>query len=295
MSRKLTSSIALTAFLAALTAAPAFAQQSAPEAPAAQSAPAEAVLPQLLRDAELSDVTREPMRRGGSRITGKLPDGTVIGAYVDAGGALRGLRNQAEAALPADLIAALVPQNVRDNPIYSEISQLRGVYVSEKGVKLAGIDAQDNRLHAAFAEDGTLVRFGRGDDDGDRPGMGKKRGEGKYHDEGKGRHGKRHEGGKHGERGERGGDRGERHGMKGAPGEPGPRGPQDGAPPPAPVDAAPVDEAALRQSLADNGYSEIGTIASQGPRIVAEAVNPEGEAVTLELNPGGEVLREINR
>lgn len=274
MSRKLTSSIALTAFLAALTAAPAFAQQSAPEAPAAQSAPAEAALPQLLRDAGLSDVTREPMRRGGSRITGKLPDGTVIGAYVDAGGALRGLRNQAEAALPADLIAALVPQNVRDNPIYGEISQLRGVYVSEKGVKLAGIDAQDNRLHAAFAEDGTLVRFGRGDDD--RRDMGKKRGEGRYHGDDMGRDDKKHDGRKWRERG------GDHRGMKGEHGK------RDAA-------AAPIDEAALRQSLTENGYSDIGTIARQGPRLVAEAVNPEGEAVALELNPGGEVLREINR
>lgn len=288
MSRKPTSSIVLTALLATLAASPVLAQQTTPQVPAqsAQQTPAEpAVLPQALQDAGLTDVTSKPMRHGGGiRIEGTLPEGGKIGAFVDASGALRGVRNQDDAALPASLIDALVPQNVRDNPVYGELAQLRGIFVGQQGVKLFGIDAQDNRVHAAFSEDGTLVRFGRGDGDDDRRGFGKDRGDGKHRDGEMRRHDRKYDGKRHEGRGK------DRHGMKGDRGDRRSHGAQDSG-----SARPPVDEAALRQSLTDNGYSDIGTITHEGPRLVAEAVNPEGEAVAVEINPRGEVLREINR
>ena len=69
MSRKLTTSIALSALLAVL-AAPVLAQDAAPAAPQATAeAPAQTVtLPQILKDAGLTDVTSDQMRRGGTRI-----------------------------------------------------------------------------------------------------------------------------------------------------------------------------------------------------------------------------------
>ena len=48
-------------------------------------------------------------------------------------------------------------------------------------------------------------------------------------------------------------------------------------------------------ALTSAGYSDIGQISQDGPRILALAVNPEGEPVAVELGPQGEVLREINR
>lgn len=276
MSRTLTSRIALGAVLAMLAAAPVLAQQETPAAPAApaQSSQQQAVtLPEALQGAGLTDVTSKPMRRGdGTRIQGTLPDGNKIDAMLDASGTLRGLRSQSEAALPAALTGGLLPQAVRDNPIFGELTQLQGIFVGERGIKLAGIDAQKNRVHAAFAPDGTLVRFGRGDDEGRGFGRGM---DGDHGHDGKGR------GGKHGDRdGKRRGHddddhrRGDRR--------------DDSA-------RQPVDEAALRQTLSDDGYTRIGAIDRNGPRLAVEATNPEGEAVTLELTAKGELMRETAR
>ena len=54
-------------------------------------------------------------------------------------------------------------------------------------------------------------------------------------------------------------------------------------------------EAALRQTLSDDGYTRIGAIDRNGPRLAVEATNPEGEAVTLELTAKGELMRETAR
>ena len=168
MSRKLTNSIALSALLAVL-AAPLMAQDAAtpaPSAPAAE-APAQTVtLPQILKDAGLTDVTSDQMRRGGTRIRGTLPDGQKIGAMLAEDGTLRGIRAVDEAAgLPQGLVDQLVPQAVRDNAVFAQLGKLGAVFSGERGVMLAGQDAQGNDVRAAFAQDGTLVRFGRGDDD----------------------------------------------------------------------------------------------------------------------------------
>ena len=73
--------------LAAMLAGPVLAQD-APAAPPAAEAPASVTLPQVLRDAGLTDVDSKPGRHG-TRIQGKLADGTELGAFLDGKGELR--------------------------------------------------------------------------------------------------------------------------------------------------------------------------------------------------------------
>ncbi|WP_323717548.1 hypothetical protein [Paracoccus aminovorans] len=288
MSRRFSTPVTLAALLA-LLAGPALAQETAPAPqPPAAEAQAPVALPQALKDAGLTDVTSKRGRHDGSRIQGKLPDGTELDAMLDAQGQLRGLRARGEAVLPQALVAQLVPQAVRDNAVFAELGSLQAVFTGERAVMLAGQDAEKNKIRAAFAEDGTLLRFGRGDKEG--PGF--QDGKHRKHD----RHGKRGDGWRDGHHG-KARDHGKREG----------RGPD--APPPAGAapDAAPageaapqrqgavIDRGALRLALTGAGYSRIGEIVQDGPRAVAQAVNPEGEAVSVEMNAEGRVLREINR
>ena len=58
---------------------------------------------------------------------------------------------------------------------------------------------------------------------------------------------------------------------------------------------APPTPDEIRASLADAGYREVGQILQQGPVTVAQATNPEGEPVLVEVGVDGEVLRELSR
>lgn len=267
MSRTFRTPITLAAVLA-LLAGPALAQDATPAAPtppAAAEAPAPVALPQALQEAGLTDVTTKRGPRDGSRLEGKLPDGTLIEAMLDRDGQLRGVKAQGDAALPQALVAQLVPQAVRDNAVFPELGSLRAVFTGERGVMLAGQDAEKNRVHAGFAQDGTLLRFGRGDD------------EARDHKHRKHEHGKRHD--------DRRGDRDhDKRDMRGDD--------QPGAPD---RQGAVTDEGALRQALTSAGYTDLGAITQDGPRVTAEATNPEGEAVLVELNPQGRVVRESAR
>ncbi|RCW88887.1 hypothetical protein [Paracoccus lutimaris] len=329
MSRKLTTSIALTALLAVMGAR-AMAQDGAPVPPPAASTPAPTVaLPQILQDAGLTDVSRDELWRGGTRIQATLPDGAKIGAMLAEDGTLRGLRMQDDAAvLPQSLVDKLVPQAVRDNGVYAQIDKLGAVFTDERGVMLAGTDAQGSEVRAAFAQDGTLIRFGRGDGEME---LGKDRGRGRDgkhghrwhkggHDDDHGRHdrhGATHDGNRDWE--DHDDHDGKREGRRGPPpgdmpppdmpppGDmppPPPAPDQQGAAPMPPVDgemrqgaATPlsVDPGEMRMALTEAGYSGIGEITQNGPRVLAMATNPEGEPVAVELDPQGEVLREINR
>jgi len=292
MSRYFTPSVAAMAMMSML-AGPLLAQ-TAPAAPEASHGQSEAqvVLPQVLRDAGLTDISSKETRHG-QRVSGKLPDGTAIGAMLDRDGKLRGLRAQDDAAIPRALIDQLVPQAVRNQPIFAELGAIDAIFLGERGVMLSGKDAQSNSVRAGFAEDGTLMRFGRGDDD--------RRGHGMDHRMGRGDDGD-HRGGKHRGHDERGkgprhgddGHKGPRHdGRKGP--DDGPRGAKgqgvdrDGGP------ATPPSPDAVRASLTDAGYTQIGQILQQGRVTVAQATNPEGEAVLVELAPNGQVVRELNR
>ena len=169
MSRNLTTSIALGALLASfgLTAMAQDAATPPAATPPAAAAPATTVmLPKVLQDAGLTDVTSDQLRRGGTRIQGTLPDGQKIGAMLAQDGSLRGIRMQDDSAtLPQALVDQLVPQAVRDNAVFAQVGKPAAVFTDERGVMVAGKDAQGAKVRAAFAQDGTLIRFGRGDDD----------------------------------------------------------------------------------------------------------------------------------
>lgn len=346
MSRIFNSTVAVGALMAML-AGPTFAQE-------AGQAPAEGasiVVPQALLDAGLTDVESKSSRRG-NRVEGKLPDGTEIDAILDGQGQLMGLRADGDGMLPAALVASLVPQPIRDQAIFAELTSVEAVFNSERGIMIAGQDAQKNQVRAAFAEDGTLLRFGRGEDAGRGMGPGPEHGKGPgkhargNEDRGGDRDGGR-DAGRANDRGgdrdhDRGGDRADKRGDK----DHGPRGdgPREGrgddrrdwregggddrrdewrgdrrdesrgeprgerrddrrpddrrddrrsdAPrqqgtPPAPAE--------IRSSLTEAGYTAIGQILQQGPVTVAQATNPEGEPVLVEIGTDGRVLRELNR
>lgn len=60
---------------------------------------------------------------------------------------------------------------------------------------------------------------------------------------------------------------------------------------PAPV----VDTVAINQRLTEAGYDSFGLLRQEGPRLLLDATNPDGETVTLELDRQGEVVRETAR
>ncbi|WP_112875130.1 hypothetical protein [Paracoccus endophyticus] len=301
MLRMLRTSAAI-AVTASLMAAPLAAQTAAPGAPAAQPtapvvtapetlaaspAPA-AALPQALTDLGITDATVSAGKRGGQRVRGTLPGGAAFQGALDDQGVLRMLRATGDgAALPADVIAQLVPQAIRNAPVFAEVAQIAGVARGEQGVMVFGSDSTGQPVRAAFSADGTLQRFGRGDDDRARPlmrGDDDDRGPGHGHGHGKDRredHGR--------ERGRPGDDdrsdwrRGEGRDRP-AMGQPG-----MGQPP------QPLTDDAVRSALADAGYTQPGAIAKDGPRTTVEATNPEGEPVTVTVNPRGIIVREEAR
>ena len=279
MLRTLRSSAALLAAIAALTsplaAQTATAPQDAPAAPAA-SAPAApvAALPSALTELGISDARIQDGRRGGQRAEGTLPGGQAFRAMLDEQSQLRMIGVEGEGTLPADIVSRLVPEAVRGNAIFAEFAQLRGIGRGDEGVMLFGTDAQGQNIRAGFSADGTLQRFGRGDMDRDGERHGKRRGDGDQ-----GHH-----------RGDKGRDHPERDGDRGRP-----EGARDTGGPRPEGAAAPLDDAAIQNVLRDAGYTQPGTITRDGPRTEVEAVNPEGEPVTVTVNPRGVVVRELAR
>lgn len=320
-------SLALSAPVLAQTAAPApVATPAAPAAPAlaapapAQAAPAApavatpaapqaaaAALPAALTDLGITDATLSEGRKG-QKVQGTLPGGAAFQAMLD-GDQIRMLRvTDDSAVLPEDIARRLIPEPVRNAPIFAEFTRLQGLAQGDEGVMLFGADAEGQGVRAGFSPDGTLQKFGRGDmDHGDR-------GRGKGHDKGK-----------RGDHGDNGKDRGEKRqdgrGEKGPQRDgdrmgPGGNGPRDGAAGMGRGDGAggqgqgqeqgagqggqgqgraALDDAAVQSILTDGGYTQLGAITRNGPRVEAEAVNPEGEAVTVTINPRGVVVRELAR
>ncbi|WP_157935845.1 hypothetical protein [Paracoccus zhejiangensis] len=267
---------AQTATPPATETAPAAPEATSP-APAAPAAPVEITednLPDLLKSLNLQNIDIDRDRRS-VEVEGDLADGTQIEAHLDRQGQLRKIEADDDAALPAAVIEALIPEAVRNAEMYGQFANINEIGLPPadapmKGVMIEGADANGEELRALFAEDGTLTRFGRGDDDRGP------RGE---------RHGDR--GGKHGDHGKRG------HDMRG-----GPDGGRDGGPDRAGMGGqppAPLDEAAVTTTLTEAGYAELGAITRDGPRTLVEAVNAAGETVTVELSPRGEVVRETAR
>ena len=327
--------------------------------------PGPETLPRLLLDLGMRPGEARPTRHG-TLLEGEMPDGTRIEAWVDDEGELRGLRSDGEGPLPSPVVERLVPRTVLDQPILSELGRLEAVFSGERGVMLIGRDAQGNKVRAAFAPDGTLMRFGRGEADGPdrggRMGSAERHGDDRDHPRGHDRDrdhdrdGRWHDGDRRGDqddwrgdrdgdrdgdggwRGDRdagpmggpehpgpshpgpegrdgrgdwpgpGGDRGAAHGRDGRAGEgprggDGERGADGGWSRDWPADAPRAGDAGgpardrdrIRAALDEAGYTDIGRILRQGPVGVAQATNPEGERVLVEIGPDGEIVRELNR
>lgn len=275
MLRTLRNSAAVMVAMAAL-AAPLAAQTTPAPAEPAATQPAATALPQALADLGITDATVNQSRRG-QQVLGNLPGGGAFRAMLDSQGELRMIRAEG-AALPADLVQRLLPQAVRDHTITGDFSQIQGVGRGDQGVMLFGTDAQGQGIRAGFGNDGTLQRFGRGEMDRKGP-------KAKDHKAPGAR--------------ERGKDRGMDWRGKDSRNDRGEmmqrmqrfhrgdRGPQ----------AAPavLDDAGVQRLLQETGYTQPGTITRDGPRTEVEAVNPEGEPVTVTISPRGVVVRELAR
>ena len=254
------------------------AQDSAAPAPeTTRQAPA-ADLPPLLQSLNLDDLRIRDERRGGKRIKGETAEGLEIRAFVDEAGNLRGIfagdgDDDAQAALPQAVIDQMIPEAVRSQEILGQIATVSAIFSHDRGVMVAGADADGEDIRAVFTTDGTLMRFGRGDDAMGPKGGWHHKGKGDDRREGRGRHDDDRGGKFHRDRhGDRHGDHAER----------GPRG-------------AALNEEKLREALGAAGYTALGDMSRQGPRMVVEATNPQGESVVVEVNPGGEVVRESAR
>lgn len=244
------------------------------------------IVPQAVRDhqamalfAGIDEIKRRP---GHIEIKGEQSNGEDIEARFDAQNNLVAIEVD-DAALPASLIEAMLPQAVRDSQLLAQFGAIDEIKTRRGAFLIEGKDASGKDLRAALDAEGRVVRFGRGDDD--RKGKRDMDRRGEMHGKDMRGHGTRGEGPRHSMRGEAGrGEAGRGEARRGAPG-----GPAVGRGMPA------FDPVAAQQQLADAGYSAFGFLRSDGPRSLIEATNPQGEAVLLELDPAGELVRETAR
>lgn len=269
--KQLKQSVTTAALIALISAPLALAQTAAPAAPEAPAAaaPAAAELPTVLQGLGLTDIKNRNTRHG--RMVEAQLDGQPFRAMLDSDGALRGAGLKGDAALPQPLIDALLPQAVRDQSVLDQFARINGVMWGEKGnVGLRGVDAEGVNLRAMLEPDGTLIRFGRGGDGGDHKEM--RRGDRGDHDKGFRKHDR---GGKHDRHGDREGKRGGHDGMS-------PR-------------AMMIPDEEVQKMATDAGYTDLGAITRDGPRVSIEGVNPQGEPVLVEIGPKAGVVRETAR
>ncbi|MDB6177888.1 hypothetical protein PAF17_10280 [Paracoccus sp. Z330] len=233
-------------------------------------------IPEVLDALNLNDVEVKDGPRGGTRIEAELPDGGEIMAILDKQNNVMMIKGD-DAALPQSVLDQMLPQAVRDNAILSQFAVIDRVAGHEGRAMVAGQDADGEELRAGFDADGRLMRFGRGDEDHGPKHRGKHHRKGGDHDKGErgGMHGKHgdHHRGDHGPEGHRKAD-GDHHNERAM---------------------KRIDSAAIDQKLGDAGYTDLRDPRPAGPRIQLDAVNPAGEAVTLDLDREGDVLREVAR
>lgn len=229
----------------------------------------EQLLPQALRDHQAMALfaTIDEIKRGRDHIEvkGEQQNGEDVEARFDSQNALIGIEVDG-AALPAALLEEILPQAVRDSQLVAQFAAIDEIKTRGRAFLIEGVDASGKDLRAALDAEGRVVRFGR-------PGA-----------DGKGKRGAMHgdEMRGHGSRGE-----GQRHGMRG--GSEGSNGM------PAQAALPDFDPVAAQQRLADAGYTGFGFLRADGPRSLIEATSPQGEAVLLELDPAGELVRETAR
>ncbi|MGP9804164.1 hypothetical protein [Paracoccus sp. NSM] len=225
----------------------------------------EAALPEPVRAhpgiALLARVTEIETDSRYLEIEGRDADGAEMKLRFDPSSArLIGAQTE-RGALPQALVDEILPPAVRNAEIFGTFASLNGIRAEGDRYGLRGRDGSGARMGAQLDASGAVLRF-RGDDDDDHP-------RGRMHDRMKERMEGRMEGRDHGRHGEH------RHPMGGP--------------------AAQIDTVAISQRLSDAGYGGFGLLQQRGPRLSLQATNPDGEPVTLELDPGGEILRETAR
>lgn len=246
----------------------------------------EAMLPEAARQHEamalftrIDEVKRRPDQ---VEVKGDAQGGDEIKARFDGRNALVGFEAD-DGAIPDTVIAALLPPAVRDSQILSQFDRLDEIQLRRGVFMVEGEDSAGEDMRAAVDAEGRVMRFGRADDDRRGPRGDDMRGGPRGHEMRGGEH--RRDG--HGPRGEW------REGK--GPGGDGPRGDGPGRGMPDRAAAPAFDPVAVQQRLADAGYGQFGFLRADGPRSLIEATNPQGEAVTLELDPTGELVRETAR
>lgn len=244
----------------------------------------DALVPADLRGAPVmglfGSITEVKQHPAHLEIKGRQPTGTEIEARFDRQNALVGVEVD-DAAIPAELLGTLLPQAVRDNEVIAQFDRIDEIGNRDGRVMVKGEDATGQDMRAEFDADGRVLRFGR--EDGPRGDRGEER---------RGDRGPRHD-----DRGPGGhAMRGEGHAGRPMGDGDGPRGhgPAGDARGPAPVPAD-FDAVAVNQRLSGAGYTGFGFLRADGPRLMLEATNPQGEPVTLELDRQGEVVRETAR
>ncbi|WP_295045568.1 hypothetical protein [uncultured Paracoccus sp.] len=236
----------------------------------------DAILPADLRGHQVMDlfgsITEIKQRPDHVEIQGRQSTGTEIEVKFDRQNALVGIEVD-DASIPAELVGTLLPQAVRDNEVIGQFDRIEEISNRGGRVMVEGDDANGKDMRAEFDADGRVLRFGREDGPrGDRGPKARQADHGPGHDD------------------RAGADR-----MGQGPGD-GPRraGPSGDARGPAAIPAD-FDTVAVNERLTQAGYTGFGFLRADGPRLLLEASNPQGEAVTLELDRQGEVVRETAR
>lgn len=252
-----------------------------------------AALPEGLRGhpslAMLIGVEEIRIRPRHVEVSGRREGGGEIDLRFDAANRLAGV-DVDDGALPAALVEQLLPQAVRGSEVFSQFAQIERLRSGDGGFELRGRDAAGAQIRSRFDEAGAVMRFGREGARGLEMREGGPRGPKEARDQARGpgpRDGARPQGGPRADRGRDGPGRA-------GPGWGGPAGRAEQAgrgQMPAPR----FDPVAVNQRLSDAGYGSFGFLRPAGPRVLLDATNPQGEAVTLELDPAGEVVRETAR
>lgn len=177
-----------------------------------------------------------------------------------------------DATLPQPIIDAILPQTVRGSEVIAQFATIDEIKAEYGRFEVRGEDAGGEDMRAQFDEAGTVLRFTRAGEGRD----------GDHRRDDRGPRGDDHRG--DGPRGD--GPRGD--GPRGD----GPRGNGPRADGPA---APQFDTVEANQRLSQAGYTALGLLRQDGPRVLLDATNPQGEAVTLELDPRGQLVRETAR
>ncbi|MFI0395892.1 hypothetical protein [Paracoccus jiaweipingae] len=121
-------------------------------------------LPPALMVEGLRDIHTAPARRGGTRVTGKLADGSDFRAMLTPDGQLAMIGSD-DGALPRAMLEAVLPQALRDDAMLAQIATIHAVMQADaRGTMVMGKDADGQHIRIGFDPSGKLAHFSRGDD-----------------------------------------------------------------------------------------------------------------------------------